>query len=207
MKKIFLILLIILTSCSSDNSDDNNSNSVPIFITKSEITLTGENNNNSLSQVSFCYDKDSFQGTTYSGQCTQGQSIPYSSTYIGSLKFYNGNENSFIDVTQEILNNSDDYLVVFHSFSDDGGYTYEYLSEFDTNSNPLGINFRLYVTPNNLGLCPKIDVYLAYAPNMDKANVPMTGASLEVHQQFLTDIRNNQGGEIVASVHNWLSCD
>ena len=200
MKKTLFILLLTIVCC---DSDENNSNlSEPIFITKAEITLTGENNGSNLSTVSFCYDKDSFLvGSYYSGWCHQGPAIPYSDTYIGSLKFFNGKEDSFNEITQEIINDSEDYLVVFKAGSTEYEYTYEYLPSLDRKGKPIGINFRLFVPPTNIGTCPPISAYLYFAPNMDKSKVPIIGKASD-HYKIL-DSNSIQ----VALVSTGLSCD
>ncbi|WP_460219980.1 hypothetical protein [Psychroserpens sp. MEBiC05023] len=145
-----LLIHFCLLSCNSnDDSNTSEEEEEDFFITTVELIMVPEGDGDTITSTS--YDPDSWDGPTPGPSATSGVG-EFNTTYVGSVRFLNERVDPPIDYTQQIIDNGIQYQVTFGTITGGTPFSYEYLPPFDSNGEPLGINFKIHSSDENCGV-------------------------------------------------------
>lgn len=197
IKVTLIIFLVFFSSCENDDNQDNLTNNInPAETNIVVLTVTGEQNG--LTREFYCHDKD-LDGQQHN-QCVDGfGSLGSDSSYLLNFKFYTGEPDNKIDITQEIINNHQNYVIHFSLVSGNERYTFEYMPE--TTGSIVGFNVRVKDAGFDDNFGPVITAGLLFSPTLDKSNMPMASlVDSTENLQFLSDIINDDS-RVIARIN------
>ncbi len=169
-----LTTIFTLNSCSNDDS--------PVveeeLITTLTATFVGGGQTITLTSRDLDGDGPNAPVITVSGN------FAAETTYSGSVQFLNELENPAEDITEEIEEKDLEHQVFYQISNSLGNFTY---SDFDTNGNPLGLEFT-FTTGANPGT-GSITITLRHLPNknavgVSDGNLTNAGGSTDVEVSF-----------------------
>ena len=197
LKKIRIFLLVFgFISCDSSDSDNSEVTTItPVRANIMEVIVTGEQDGSS--KQDYCYDSD--LGGPITAQCHSDIQINSNESYIFEFKFYSGDPNNRTDVTQEIINNHQNYFIFFTIVSGTERYNFEYFPE--SNGTIIGLKARIRDVGISNVFGPTISAGLIFSENLDKSNIPLTSqVDSNENVQFVSDLLSN--GEVIARVNS-----
>jgi hypothetical protein len=158
-----------------------------------EVTVTGEQDGSS--KQDYCYDSDITGPIT--AQCFSDVRVNSNASYLFEFKFYSGEPDNRTDVTQEIINNHQNYFIFFQIVSGTERYTFEYFPE-DTSS-LVGFKVRIRDVGVDDVFGPVVSASLIFSENLDKSNAPLSSqVDSDENIQFVTSLL--QSGEVIARI-------
>ncbi|UPQ80705.1 type 1 periplasmic binding fold superfamily protein [Flavobacterium azooxidireducens] len=174
MMALALTTIFTLNSCSNDDS--------PVveeeLITTLTATFVGGGQTITLTSRDLDGDGPNAPVITVSGN------FAAETTYSGSVQFLNELENPAENITEEIEEKDLEHQVFYQISNSLGNFTY---SDFDTDGNPLGLEFT-FTTGANPGT-GTITITLRHLPNKNAAgvsegNITNAGGSTDVEVSF-----------------------
>lgn len=160
MKKLrFLplgIFTVLLASCSSDDNNSGGPVNEEEVITTVTVQLTPQTGGTSIALTSRDLDGDGPNAPVI----TVSDNLATNTVYTGTVTLLNEIANPIENITPEVLEEALDHQFFFSGSNGIG--TAAYTAPFDSNNNPVGVNFTFTTTTAATG---NLTVVLRHEPN------------------------------------------